>query len=115
MPKLNLKEATGVGPDSIGAPTIDAFDTINKPGGRRNAAEDEEEVVMNISQDMGRTDSPTVSVNMTQTGRPSADEGNDVRELRNMLERAHLGSQGLPSSNYSQSGAGHMQEQQPPQ
>ena len=58
MPKLNLKEATGAGPDSIGAPTIDAFDTL-KPGGMRNNTEDEEEVVLNISAELANTnDSP---------------------------------------------------------
>ena len=89
VPKLNLKEATGLGgPDSIGAPTIDQFETL-KQGGQRT--DNDEEVVMNLSQDAPRTaDSPTISGNIT--GRQTNFENDEgIRELRNMLLRENLG------------------------
>ena len=111
VPKLNLKEATGLGgPDSIGAPTIDQFDTL-KPNGQRT---DNDEEVVNYSQDAPRTaDSPTISGNITdrQTNFEN-DEG--IRELRNMLMRENLGGvHQIPSSNNSNAGQAQQQTQQP--
>ena len=47
VPKLNLKEAQRLGPDSIGVPTVDNYDTL-KQGGQR-ITDDEEEVILNLS------------------------------------------------------------------